>query len=299
MSSFYLTPALLMVLLLVEPGLRYASGSPIPESRPVNNDLSQRVHLISASNPQFDALLQEHFPAIAASAQYETIKATSVIVANDTRFRIKAFTLRWTVVHQDGSRETSYTMAFPEVRIGNLLPGRDTVLEPNHFGLASPVTHLEETSMASRATSRSHVSDVYASLDNQYSNADLITSLLAAKEIQVTIDGLVFGTGVFVGKDKYGLLPKFTCERNGAIDEALAVKTSIEHGESVQATLERDIATGLTSVEPDESCLTARGREASRLLELLRRKGSSHLEQAVARLSQAQRITLHRLPSVH
>jgi hypothetical protein len=38
-------------------------------------------------------------------------------------------------------------------------------------------------------------------LDRQYHNVDLITYLLAAKQIEMEPDGIVFGNGVFVSKD--------------------------------------------------------------------------------------------------
>jgi hypothetical protein len=295
LPRFYLTLALLTALMLSGPSLRHASAQQPPENHPGNGSASTRVHLIPGGSAQFDAVFQEHFPDAAGSPQNKAIRATSAIVVNDTQFRVTAITLQWTVVHSDGSRQVLYSSIFPGVTSSHLLSSRDTVLDQNHLALVSPVAHEEETDSAGSPRG-SRVRNAYATLDAKYSNTDLVTSLFAAKEIDVKIDGIVFGTGVFTGKDNYGLQQKFTCEHNGAIDEALAVKTALERGASAQSVMESDVATGLTSTDADGSCLAARGREASRLIEVLQKGGNSQLLQTLASLSQAQRITLRRLP---
>jgi hypothetical protein len=83
---------LLMALIIAVLGLHYAMGLDVPNIQPRHNDPNppRRVHLVLADSPQFDALVQEHFPDLAASGQGKTSEATSVFVANGTGFSIEA-----------------------------------------------------------------------------------------------------------------------------------------------------------------------------------------------------------------
>lgn len=273
-----------------------ATAGQVSQANPTS---SRRVHLILPGEPAFENTLREHFSELVASSRYAAIKATSVIIENDTQFNVKAFALRWSITRGDGARQAIFTSQFADSLTSNLIPGRESVLQSNSFGLASPLAQVEEQGTAIRPARLTRMTDAYADMDPQFSHSTLLRDLMDAKEIEVTIDGIVFGNGVFVGEDRYGLWDKFTCEHNGALDEAAFIRNIMARGDAVQPVLERDIAAGISQLPPDHGCVASRGREASRLLELLQKRGMRQLEEALVLVSKGQHVTLHRLSSAH
>ncbi len=283
-------------LLLCMSCLSYAAGPGMPVQSQTSSNGPHRFRLILSSDAEFDQIVQQHFSGILGSEMYSRTRATTVIVSNESGAPAKAFTVSWTLDYTDGSRESLYTTVFPDSKHSHLLPGVDPALGTGRYGLISPFVHLEEDgSEASGGSSLQTYLDSYADIESSFSQRSVMSKLAAAKKITVELDGAVFSNGTFIGRDTFGLWQKFTCEHNGAIQEALSLGRLIGQGDLARSTLERDATLSLAPPNPDSGCLAARGREATRLLEVLQKNGANRLEQAVAIVSKGHEMVLHRL----
>lgn len=283
-------------LLLCMSCLSFAAGPGVAAQSQSSSTGRHRFRLVLSSDAEFDQIMERHFSGILGSEMYNRIRSTTVIVSNETGVSLKAFTVSWTLDNPDGSRESLYTTVFPDSKHSHLLPGVDPALGTGRFGLISPFAHAEEDESEALGASSLHTYlDSYADSGSSGTPTSIMSKLAAAKQITVELDGAVFSNGTFIGRDTFGLWKKFTCEHNGAIQEALAVGRVIGQGASVRSTLEKDVTLSLSPSGPDAGCLAARGREAARLLEVLQKNGPDRLEQAVAIVSKGQEMSLHRL----
>src|SRR5215831_3469821 len=112
------------------------------QTRTLANPLvSSRVNLILGTEPSFDTFVSNHLPDVAASPHYSSMKATSVVVTNDTPFAVRAIALRWVITQADGTETSSYSCLCPEPAGNTFLPGRRAALLPSHIALVSPLGH--------------------------------------------------------------------------------------------------------------------------------------------------------------
>ncbi len=289
-------PRNMFSLLLCMSSLSYAAGPGMPAQSQTSSNGSRPFRLVLSSDADFDQLLRQHFAGILGSDMYSLIRATTVLVSNETNVPVRAFTVSWTLDNPDGSRESLYTTVFPDSKHSHLLPGVDPALGAARYGLISPFAHVEEDGReVPEVSSLQRYLDSYADIGSSSSQRSILSKLAAAKQITVELDGAVFSNGTFIGRDTFGLWQKFTCEHNGAIQEAISLGRVIGQGDSPRNTLERDATLSLAPPNPDSGCLAARGREAARLLEVLQKNGANRLEQAVAIVSRGQEVVLHRL----
>jgi hypothetical protein len=263
---------------------------------PSNGSRTPRVYLVYGSEGRFDDLVEQHFPGLTSSPQYPLIRSTSVLAIDDDAPRIKAMTIKWTILNQDGTSTTRFSVLFPDPQGRSVVPGTLDVAVPGGAALVSPVVHEQEIPAGSAAARVAH-------LDAVYSQPDVVSPLLTARSVEAKIDGIVFGNGVFVGKDEFGLLAKYTCERNGAIDEALSLLSALGDSQGTYALLTRDFVRSKQPQDPtaaDLPCAEARGREAARLLYLFEHRGETTFDAVVSQISAQRRANLQiGLPGFH
>jgi hypothetical protein len=259
-----------------------ASAQTIVQANPPS---ANRVRLVMGTDPQFDSLIQQRLPEIAASARYQLIKKTSVVVVNDTAFKVKAMALKWWVTQADGTQTVSYSCVCPPPLGKVFLPGRLPALLPSHVALVSPLGHAEDSITASRAASAS-------ALDAAYVNGGSVPAVLGAQQLKVAIDSIVFGNDSVVGSDSFGLLDKFTCERNGAIAEAQSLVPLTKDPTALTRQLNTDAA--LSGTSATIPCGLGRASEARRLLQLQQSGHSKAVSVAIQTLAGARQVSLHR-----
>jgi hypothetical protein len=254
---------------------------------PAGPGAPNRVHLIFGTEASFDTLVSQHLPDIAASPHFQAMKATSVVVANDTPFAVRAIALKWVVTQADGTEATSYTCICPEPAGRVLLPGRRAALLPSHVALASPLAHAEEGAVAGHAVNAALMNSVFTNV-----HAGIAPDVLSAQKIGVTIDAIVFGNGVVAGPDTFGLQEKFVCERNGAIAEAQSLGSLVGSPDALRQQLNSDAAVRNNAALG--ACTMSRAREARRLLDLQETRGEKALITAIQQLENVPALSLHR-----
>jgi hypothetical protein len=270
-------------------GLGCTATAVSAQTRTLANPLiPSRVKLILGTESGFDALVNKHLPDVAASPHYPSMKATSVLISNETPFAVRAIALRWTITQADGTERSSYSCICPEPAGNALLPGRRAALLPSHIALASPRGHSEEGAVAGHAANASLLESAFAKMP-----ADPASDVLSAQKISVTIDAIVFGSGMVRGPDTFGLQQKLACERNGAVEEAQALAPFLGNSSALTQKLTDDAATADTAYLG--GCAMARAREARRLLDLQADRGAEAVGAAIQQLSHAPAHSLHRV----
>jgi hypothetical protein len=245
---------------------------------------AKRVRLVLRTDPQFDTLVRQRLPDVAASSRYQLMKATSVVVVNDTPFIVNAVTLKWFITQADGKENFVYSCICPEPAGRILLPGRRWALLPSHIALVSPLGHTEEGVVAGHAVNASL-------MDSAYAPSSSALEVLGAQKLVVKIDGIVFDNDVVVGTDTFGLLEKFECERNGAIEEAQSLRVLMDNPNALAQRLNSDAALR-DDTTTYGACTMSRAREARRLLDVQESGGTSAVNAAIQRLANARAVSL-------
>jgi len=252
---------------------------------PANSPGVNRVRLVMGKDPQFDSLVRQRLPEIAASARYQLIKNTSVVVVNDTAFKVKAMALKWFVTQSDGTQTVSYSCVCPQPLGHVFLPGRLPALLPSQIAVVSPLGHAEESIAVSRAANAS-------ALDAAYVNGASAPAILGAQQLTVVIDSIVFGNDSVVGTDSFDLLDKLACERNGAIAEAQSLLPLANNPAALTRQLNAD--TALSGSPTSTTCALGRASEARRLLQLQQSGHTKAVLLAIQNLTGARQVSLHR-----
>ncbi|MGH9352774.1 MAG: hypothetical protein ACRD2G_11540 [Terriglobia bacterium] len=287
-----------LALLAIIPAVSLAGGqatSPAPKSFAT----AHSVVVIGPNSPLFDSVLEKDFPGVDQVNYFQQIKPLLAIIHNNTRRVVKAYVVKWTITNSDGSTSTAMLPVMWEPPPGDpALAGTVTVLGPAGTGLGtqlvSPYFHWTRGRFPQLLKGNSvFIRFQCASLRPLAATAQNATS------VRVTLDGAVFGDGVFVGPDTTMLYERFQAEQQARIDESGWMQNQLESGETDQQlrdSLSNQIYAGRNSTGTDTASLytAARGEAASRLLSVLNFGGRAALKQISLQLMNAKRITVQR-----
>ncbi|MGH9404616.1 MAG: hypothetical protein ACRD3D_02135 [Terriglobia bacterium] len=243
--------------------------------------LAHSVVVIGPNSPAFDALLERWFPGVTQVNYFAQLKPLLAIVHNNTKRQVKAYVVKWTITNADGSTSTATLPVMWEPGPDEArLAGTLTVLGPAGTGegtqLVSPFFHWLKKGFQGILLGGVQAAFV---VDARYE--PLVATATNAKSIRATLDGVIFGDGVFVGPDTSLLYERFQAAQQAAIDEAAWMSNLLQTdatAEEVKAQLSRQIYDGRNSTATDSASLykAARGREAARLLGDLDRRGAQY-----------------------
>lgn len=201
------------------------------------------VHIITSVDPSFEALASGYFKAKAKNIP-ESLNPFSVFIKNSGNKTVVAYALRWQMVRADGQviqNTTSYSE--PGVLMGNEMPNNPAfkhidAIEPGAvrcFSWDSPIR--EDTSQplgggdapVSGKLSPNQFKDPIARRDN------IRAELSLATDLTVSLDGVFFDDGTFIGPNITGFFERIQSVVNAKVDLLREIEIASQTGTVEQA----------------------------------------------------------------
>lgn len=176
------------------------------------------LRIIDPTNPSFDAMASEHAAGVLS-------RTFSVFINNSGQRAVVAYKIKWELLRSDG-RILTHTESFAEP---GLLMGRALSAEANPQSDDGGYALRPNTSrLVSWATPMAQESAPAPSQETDEALKQLSTHLLSATALTVSIDGVFFEDGTFVGENTTGYFEQIEAQvkaRRDLIDSlALAAR---------------------------------------------------------------------------
>lgn len=216
------------------------------------------IHIISPLDPSFKGMFSSHFQD-RSNATIEALAPFSIFIKNTNPQHVVAYTLKWEMMRPDGRVLTHLTSyAEPGVLMGNdLVEGSSSngryVIRPNATQFISwvpnpgnPGEDLNQSikSFGGGSSNAADAGSIQAALQQRDGNRilnKLNSQLSQAVNLTVTIDGLFFEDGSFVGPNGTGYFEQIQSQVKAKMDlydEIASAKKEHKNLESVFASIE-------------------------------------------------------------
>lgn len=211
----------------------------------VNRNYSQAVNLhfnvkdmpenglsiVAPSNPEYNDLIESRLKGRNAVA--EALRPFSIFIKNSSSKVVVAFSLKWELMNSDGK---VLTQTRNYITLWKLMgeSGSDSgghIIKPGEVAFAVP-SHLEVSQDAGDGGS-SLDPEAQTYLDN------LRTELAQYTSITVSLDGVFFEDGAYVGADSNGFFSKVEAIRNAKRDLYGELSQALKQGNSMKQVLKR------------------------------------------------------------
>lgn len=257
----------LAALIPIATRARAQAAPPAPNSYALRHS----VVVVGPNSPLFDGLLEKWFPGASSVKYFEQMRPLLAIVHNNTERVVKAYVVKWTITNSDGSTQIASLHVIGEPPPGDpSLAGTRTILGPGGTGLGtqlvSPWFHWPKRTFPSLLETHA-VTITFQAVNME----PLVSSIQRATSVGVTLDGAIFGDGVFVGQDTLKLYERFQAQQEAAVDEAKWMLGQLRGGatqDQIRDGLSRQIYDGHTAAA-DDFYAAALGEIASRFLTVL------------------------------
>ncbi|MGH9604737.1 MAG: hypothetical protein ACRD3N_03445 [Terracidiphilus sp.] len=292
-----------IVLALVSVGLIQVAAPAGPQTgqlSPNSFAVSHSVVVIGPNSPLFDSVLQKDFPGVSELTFFGAMQPLLAIVHNNTKRVIKAYVVKWTITNADGSTSAAALSVISEdpLEEGGVA-GTRTVLGPAGTGLGTQLVcpFRDYWSRRDFAGAPPGADQSTFVVDAQYE--PLVAEASTARSIQTTLDGAIFGDGVFVGPDTSKLFERFEAEQKAEVDEANWMLTQLNNGitnQQLTDALSQQIYNGRNATGTDDASLytAAQGRAAEGLLADLLQQGQQYMRAVATTLAKATPALLRR-----
>lgn len=249
--------------------------------------------ITTPANQDFDSAVKARFGT--KSAAIEPLLPFSILIKNSGTRSVIAYTLKWELMRGDGQTLTqtrSYTTLWKLMGV----EGADTdgnIIRPNSFAFATP-TNIELSQVAERAANGDL--QVQAYINN------VREELAGYTGMTITLDGVFFDDGTFVGPDTTGYFLKVKGLRDARRDLYGELKLSLVQGKSPDQALQRveevanepDVRLTSTST-PDDYYKKYKKEAASELLRIRRASGDEKAVEHVSKLLNNKWLDLRKL----
>ncbi len=269
--------SLLLVLVLCQGTSSYAQTDPAVQNLP-------RVNIVPPGSPTYDSIIESTFPKFKSNSAYQIVRASTIAILNNTPHNVKIIVIKWVITDSAGKTTVRYGQILPRPQTLVRLPGAAILLEPSQVALASPFGSI--------------LPDSSTQSFEQFSRLSLEEPIrekwLVPITIKASIDSVIFGGGVIVGKDEYGMKLAFPCERSEMINAAQYLLSLRGNDSDIQSFFQANIKSD-TDNKSVSSCTAAKRKVA---MELQRIYQSSDVDQFYARMQEiavSKQITLKAL----
>jgi|HubBroStandDraft_4_1064222.scaffolds.fasta_scaffold35894_2 hypothetical protein len=249
------------------------------------------LDLLRSNQPGFEIAVDVQFPGLHKLDGFQAIKPFLAMLHNMSGHGIKGYVVRWVIVGANGSTHELNGTFWAGTGGPEVLSGQEIVWKPGEFRLVSPLFNWGVSSLDVQSR---------ANLLSALVKDSLATDATNALSIDIFIDAVVYDDGIFSGPDSEDFYDRYECERNGALDEGIAVLNLIDRNASedeIVTQLKTAIEKGQEKDGTDRTSLleAARGREAQTLLGVFNQGGRIALRNLVQRVVSYNRTTLRRL----
>ncbi len=276
------------------------AGAQAAPPAPNSYALGHSVVVIGPNSPMFDTLLERWFPGVTSVNYFNQLKPLLAIVHNNTKRVVKAYVVRWTITDADGSTSTATLPVMWEPPPGDpRLSGTLTVLGPAGTGLGtqlvSPFFHWPRRALPGLLK----INAAMISFQAANTNA-LVSSVQSATQIRTTLDGAIFGDGMFIGPDTSKLYEHFQAVQHAEVDEGTWMSNLLQGSPStdeIMTQLNQQVYRGWGAAA-DNFYTAAKGQQANRMLSVLQTGERAKLQAFATQIVNAKRMTLQR-PAAH
>jgi hypothetical protein len=270
------------------------------ELSPNSFAIKHSIAVIGSGSPLFQTLLDKDFPGATGVQSFQSVRPLLAIVHNNTLRIVDAYAVEWVVDEADGSMDTIYLTAVNGPLDDWMLTGQTAVIGPAGTRLVSPFFHWSRKRFPVLLSGGAVVA-TFGALAQQVPvvQQPLTFEALAARSIQVKLDGAIFGDGVCVGPDTSELFERFKAEQKAQVDEASWVLSELKTSptnQQLRDALSEQIYKGRNATATDAASfyIAARGRAAEGLLAEVIQRGEQHAQAVAVRLSQATPMALRK-----
>jgi hypothetical protein len=199
---------------------------------------NQAVDLWASSDVEFQRTLDTKFPGLRGRGSFSAHLPYSVLMENKSAHTIAAYTIEWGFQSHEGSSLIFYT-SFSEpnvIRTGRSIGPADSRLQPHTIRLLSPYFNMAEAQLALQNSPTAQA--------NPVRGTRLTRAIDEGSQVSVSIDGVFFSDGSYVGPDRSAYFDHFRLQNNARHDVAVAILQASADGSSdaaIQDILQADI----------------------------------------------------------
>lgn len=200
------------------------------------------VHLITSADPQFELTASNYFKNRSMNSS-ENLQPFSVFIKNSGDKSIVAYMLVWQLVKSNGQVRTNTTAyAEPGILMGNRIPSSPSfkhtlAIEPNAvrcFSWSAPIGE-EEVPLGGAEVIQSKRSEDLRANEPAAIRAQLTVELSEATDVTISLDGVFFDDGTFVGPNTTGYFGQIQAMVNAKLDLVRDVAIAREQGKVDEA----------------------------------------------------------------
>jgi hypothetical protein len=205
------------------------------------------LNIVAPSNPEYKGLMESQFKGRNAVA--EALQPFSIFIKNTGDKVVVAFSLKWDLMNADGKvlTQTRNYITLWKLMGENGSDSGGHIIKPGGVAFAVP-SHLQ----VSQGTD-----DAGSSLDPEGRTYldNLRTELAQYTSITVSLDGVFFEDGAYVGDDNGGFFSKVEAIRNAKRDLYAELSQALKQGNSAGQVLKRveEIAAGQEVAPPSNT----------------------------------------------
>ncbi len=202
-------------------------------------DLPDRgVHIITSADPDFESVASNYFTS-QSSTSNESLKPFSVFIKNSGHRTIVAYMLVWQVLRSDGqvlTNATSYSE--PGILMGNEIPTdprfkHTQAIEPGTvrgFSWTGTISAEGNPRLGAANAKQSDQSQSFQPADAAAIRDQLTTELSQATDVTVSLDGVFFDDGEFVGSNTTGFFERIQAMVKAKVDLCADIAAASEKG---------------------------------------------------------------------
>lgn len=204
---------------------------------------NQDVHIITSAEPSFEATAATYFKAQSKTANKD-LEPFSVFIKNSGKRTVVAYMLVWQLVKTDGQVLTNNAAyAEPAMLMGEKMPTdprfkHTQAIEPDRvrcFSWSEPIPSQSEVQRIGSYRDLQLEQRQQNEAPNVAVQAQLSTELAQSTNLTVSLDGLFFDDGTFVGPNTTGYFERMQAMVQAKVDLLRDITEAAEKGKEDEA----------------------------------------------------------------
>jgi hypothetical protein len=260
------------------------------------------VTFIASSDALFDSTLDQDFPAVSGTTDYQKVRPLLAILKNDGTVAVNVFVVKWVITNPDGTATNHFLPILGTMPARQPLAGEDTALRPRSIQLVTPRNNTSSVEVRRLTQGPSSLSPLGITFQDLALH-EITTTAQPPATVQISLDGVLFADGMLAGPDTWDLFDKLQSEQRAAIDEAAKVLSLLHtdppltpQGRLDQLSEQTYAGYNATGSDPASLYIAALGRHAKMYLALAKWPGQAQAELArmAEQLANANAMTIQR-----
>jgi len=192
------------------------------------------IHIITSADPSFDEIVAKYF-------KNRPLETLSVFIKNSGTRLVVGYALTWELRDEDGKMISSNTRGYsePGVLMGNEIPKdlkHTTAIEPGTARCFSRDSQIERDVVEVGELDTALPSHSQDKEDGSSAIRAMVTAQLSrATDVTVSLDGVIFDDGTFVGPNVTGFFEQMQAMVNAKVDLLHDIAASSQQGNLDQA----------------------------------------------------------------